>query len=211
MHLLFYVAFWSIQRRLEFVVVSFQLLSSFCRLPRASRRTVWEPLPCNIQRRMVVRLVKNELEKNLKGSGRGLVSGRSTVTAWSSWRKQWSSVSWQRFERGTSRIQNRKQLCDDVRCPERHFVVLRPCFVEKTEHSNMAAKNLNEEKSNYRVPPKTVQDLPSLHCSLHHLRSAYRVHSTTIQRDTGRLGAVRPWSATDRHAEQREWGRTVEE
>ena len=57
----------------------------------------------------------------------------------------------------------------------------------------MTARYLNGEKSNYSVPPKTLQVLPSLHCSLHHLRRrppSSGVHTPQLQHDKGALTFV---------------------
>ena len=65
--------------------------------------------------------------------------------------------------------------------------------MEKIKHWNMTARDLNGEKSNYSVPPKTLQVLPSLHCSLHHLRRrppSSGVHTPQLQHDKGALTFV---------------------
>jgi len=58
----------------------------------------------------------------------------------------------------------------------------------------MTARDLNGEKSNYSVPPKTLQVLPSIHCSLHHLRRrppSSGVHTPHLQHDKGALTFAR--------------------
>jgi hypothetical protein len=66
----------------------------------------------------------------------------------------------------------------------------------------MTARDLNGEKSNYSVPPKTLQVLPSLHCSLHHLRRrppSCGVHSPYLQHDTGAMTLVHTKRANASH------------
>jgi len=66
----------------------------------------------------------------------------------------------------------------------------------------MTARDLNGDKSNYSVPPKTLQVLPSLHCSLHHLRRrppSSGVHTPQLQHDTGALTLVHTKRANASH------------
>ena len=61
------------------------------------------------------------------------------------------------------------------------------------KHWNMTTRDLNGEKSNYSVPPKTLQVLPSLYCSLHHLRRrppSSGVRTPQLQHDKGALTFV---------------------
>jgi hypothetical protein len=70
------------------------------------------------------------------------------------------------------------------------------------KHWNMTARDLNGEKSNYSVPPKTLQVLPSLHCSLHHLRRrppSSGVHTPQLQHDKSALTFVHIKTANGCH------------